>query len=355
MVEVVKKKSLVESIKKVINSIGVPRIIISSFFLSLCILAISIGMPFGSLAGDIIRRFGMFGILVLAMVPAIQSGIGPNFALPIGILCGLFGGILSMEMRLVGAWGFWSAIIIALPFAIIVGWVYGMLLNKIKGAEMLVASYTGFSAVAFMCILWVLLPFKHPGMVWPIGKGLRVTISLEGIYSQILNNFLSFNIGKLFIPTGLLLFFMMSCILVWLFTRSKMGIIMKAAGDNPKFATASGINVDNSRILGTVLSTVLGAIGIIIYAQSYGFYQLYMDPLMMAFPAVAAILIGGASARRAKISHVIIGVFLFQGLLTVALPVANEVIKVGNLSEILRMIVQNGIILYALTKVGGGD
>ncbi len=346
---------MTETVRKITDKIGIPRMIISSFLIFLCLVGVSIGMPFGSLMGDIIRRFGMFGILVLAMVPAIQSGIGPNFALPIGILCGILGGIISMEMGLVGAFGFWSAMLIALPFAIIVGWIYGMLLNKIKGAEMLVASYTGFSAVAFMCILWVVLPFKHPGMVWPIGKGLRVTISLDGIYTQILNNFLGFNIGNLFFPTGLLLFFLGSCFIVWLFTRSKMGFIMKAAGDNPKFATASGINVDRSRILGTVLSTALGAIGIIVYAQSYGFYQLYMDPLMMAFPAVAGILIGGASARKAKISHVIIGVFLFQGLLTVALPVANEVIKVGNLSEVLRMIVQNGIILYALTKVGVSD
>ena len=74
---------------------------------------------------------------------------------------------------------------------------------------------------------------------------------------------------------------------------------------------------------------------------------------MMAFPAVAAILIGGASATKVKISHAIIGVFLFQGLLTIALPVANQVIEHGNLSEVLRMIIQNGIILYALTKVGG--
>jgi len=346
---------MTEAIKRVTNKVGLPRIIISAFFITLVIIAVSVNMRFDSLMGDIIRRFGMFGILVLAMVPAIQSGIGPNFALPIGILCGLLGGIISFEIGLKGAMGFWTAMFISIPFAVIVGWVYGMLLNRIKGSEMLVASYTGFSAVAFMCIMWVVLPFKHPEMIWPIGRGLRVTIALDSTFAYILNDFLSFNVGNMFFPTGLILFFLGSCFIVWLFTRSKVGLAMKAAGDNPRFAIASGINVNNQRILGTILSTVLGAIGIIVYAQSYGFFQLYMDPLMMAFPAVAAVLIGGASARKAKISHVIIGVFLFQGLLTVALPVANEIIKVGNLSEVLRLIVQNGIILYALTKVGGGE
>ncbi|QEK12500.1 ABC transporter permease [Crassaminicella thermophila] len=342
-----------EAVRRFTNKFGLPRLIISSFFIFLFIVALLLKLPIYSLISDTIRRFGMYGILVLAMVPAIQSGIGPNFALPLGIICGLLGGLISIELGLTGAGSFFAGLFISLPFAIIVGWVYGILLNKIKGSEMLVATYTGFSVVFFMSIMWILLPFKHPEMVWPIGQGLRVTIALDSTFGEILNNFLLFHIGGIKVPTGLLLFFFACCFIVWLFSRSKMGVAMKAAGDNPKFAAASGINVDNCRIIGTILSTVLGAVGILVYAQSYGFIQLYQAPLMMAFPAVAAILIGGASASKAKISHVILGVFLFQGLLTVALPVANEIVREGNLSEVLRMIVQNGIILYALTKVGG--
>jgi simple sugar transport system permease protein len=99
----------------------------------------------------------------------------------------------------------------------------------------------------------------------------------------------------------------------------------------------------------------MGAIGIIIYSQGYGYTQLYTAPLMMAFPAVAAVLIGGATASRAKVSHVIIGVVIYQGLFTTALPVANQLFEGTDLSEILRMVIQNGIILYALTQVEGGD
>lgn len=346
---------MAEALKQFSKKVGLPRLIISIFFLFLWVVAFVIKLPINTLMADTIRRFGMFGVLVLAMVPAIQSGIGPNFALPLGIICGLLGGLISIELGLTGAMGFFSAILISLPFAVVTGWIYGILLNKIKGSEMLVATYTGFSIVSLMCMMWIFLPFNHKEMVWPIGRGLRVTISLDTTYGHILNNFLGIKIGGVYIPTGLLIFFFAACFIVWLFTRSKMGIAIKAAGDNPKFALASGINVDRARIIGTILSNILGAIGILVYAQSYGFYQLYLAPLYMAFPAVAAILIGGASARKAKISHVIIGVLLFQGLLTVALPVANEVVSEGNLSEVLRMIVQNGIILYALTQVGGGD
>ena len=136
--------------------------------------------------------------------------------------------------------------------------------------------------------------------------------------------------------------------------RSKTGIAISAGGANPMFARAAGLNVDRNRIIANIISTVLGAVGIIIYAQSFGFTQLYMDPLLMAFPAVAGILIGGASVRRARIMHVLIGAMLFQGLMATTMPVTNTLLAGTDLSETVRMIVQNGVILYALTQASGG-
>ena len=101
-----------------------------------------------------------------------------------------------------------------------------------------------------------------------------------------------------------------------------------------------------------MLSTALAAIGIIVYSQSFGFLQLYNAPLYSAMPAAAAILIGGASIKRAKIIHVFIGTLLFQSLLVIALPVINLITE-GSMSEVIRTIVSNGIILYALTRPGG--
>jgi len=116
------------------------------------------------------------------------------------------------------------------------------------------------------------------------------------------------------------------------------------------YAKSAGVNVDKMRILGTTLSTALGGIGIIFYAQSFGFLQLYNAPQMMGFACVASILIGGAGIKHARITHVLLGTFLFQGMLAVALPVANEIMPEGNLSEVIRIIISNGIILYALSK-----
>jgi simple sugar transport system permease protein len=358
-------------IKNIYQSIGLPRLIIFAFFIVVVLGAGYYKMDVVSLMSNVLRRWGMYGILVLAMVPSIQCGNGPNFGVSLGIVCGLFGSLVSIELdianlsafagnKLLGAWvSLLFAVVLSAVIAWFVGMGYGVLLNRVKGSEMTVSTYVGFSVIAFMNILWVTLPFSNGDIKWPIGgEGARNTISLSNSFSEIMNNTGSITIGNpetgLFIPTGLLLFFFLFCFFVYLFLKSKTGIAMSAAGASPNFAKASGINVNKMRIIGTALSTSLGAIGIITYAQAFGFLQMYNAPLMMGFSCVAAVLIGGASTTVAKISHVIIGTFLFQGILVVALPVANQALTGTDLSDIMRMIISNGIILYALTKAKGG-
>jgi simple sugar transport system permease protein len=335
---------------------GFPKVSISIFLAILIALAFIQGQDVGGLFGDTFVRIGMNGVLVLAMVPSIISGTGLNFGLSLGIICGILAGCISVELNLTGMPAFYTAIAISVPISILVGYVYGWILNRVKGDEMTVGTYLGFSIVSLMSIGWLLIPFKSPKMIWAIGgKGLRTTISLADNYYKVLDDFLAIPILGTKIPTGALLFLAICCFAMWVFLKSKTGIAMMAAGDNPKFATASGINVDKQRMLGTILSTVLGGIGILVYSQSFGFLQLYQAPLMMPFAATAAILIGGATAKSTKISHVISGVILFQALLTISLPVINKMMPDGNLSEIVRIIVSNGVILYALTKVGGEE
>ncbi|HBB30131.1 MAG TPA: ABC transporter [Clostridiales bacterium] len=350
-----------EKIKSSYEAIGLPRVIIVSFFLILLFVAGLLDLSILSLMSDAIRRWGMYGILVLAMVPAVQCGIGLNFGISLGIVSGLLGATIVIELGITNPWiAIFLAIVIAVTIALIVGIGYGVLLNRVKGSEMTVSTYVGFSVIAFMNIMWLTLPFRDGDLIWPLGGvGMRNTISLTGSFGEVLSNTpLSIQIGEkaagLYIPTGLLIFFFIMCLIVYLFMKSKTGLAMTAVGSNPVFARSTGVNVNKMRIVGTAASTALGAVGIIIYAQSYGFLQLYNAPLMMGFHCVAAILIGGATISKAKISHVIIGTFLFQGILAVALPVANAVLPEGNLSDVLRIIISNGIILYALSNTKGG-
>lgn len=342
--------------EKLVASLGIPRVIIGVFFILLCFASLWYDLNLPTLLSNSLVRMGMNAIMVLAMVPGIQCGISLNLGLPIGLVAGLIGGLLTIEMGIPGWGGFLFAILVGVLIAAVAGYLYAQLLNRLKGEEMGVTTYVGFSIVSLMCIAWLVLPFKSLKLRWPLGTGLRNTIGLDSTnFKHILDDLLSFKIGDFTVPTGLLLFMLLMCFLVWLFTRSKTGVAMSAVGNNPRFAEATGISVDRMRIIGTVLSTVLGAIGILVYSQSYGFMQLYTAPRQMGFIAASAILIGGASTSRCKISHVLIGTFLFQGVLTLGMPVANMLVPGSTFSETLRILISNGIILYALTKSGGAS
>ena len=338
-----------------LDRFGLPRLIIAGFLLMLFIMAPIVGASLPMQITNTLNRFSWNAVLVLAVVPMIHSGCGLNMGLPLGIIAGLLGGTLSIQFGFDGGLSFFMAILIATPFAVLLGGGYGVLLNKLKGGEMMVATYVGFSAVSFMCMMWLLLPYTSPTMVWGLsGKGLRTTISLQGFYDKVLANWAQIKIGDLVIPTGSLLFFAVMAFLVWAFFHTKTGTAMTAVGSNPAFARASGINVDKMRLLSVIMSTWLGAVGILVYQQGFGFIQLYLAPNNLTLPTVSAILIGGATINKASIPNVIIGTLLFQGIVTMTPTVMNSMIHM-DMSEVIRIVVSNGMILYALTRKTEGS
>ena len=66
-------------------------------------------------------------------------------------------------------------------------------------------------------------------------------------------------------------------------------------------------------------------------------------------------VIGGATTTKATIIHVIIGTFLYQGLIIFTPPVSNKLLAGTDISDTMRQIIQNGVILYALAKAKGGS
>ena len=340
---------------EILKGFGLPRLIITLFLVALFIIAPFAGISVTASITDVLGRFGQNAIMVLAMVPMIHSGCGLNFGLPLGIISGLLGATLAIETGIHGPVSFILAILYSTPFAIILGWGYGKLLNRVKGGEMMIATYVGFSSVAFMSIMWLILPYSSPTMVWGYtGQGLRTTISTEGFYYHILRDTLSINIGHLSISLAEILFFAFFAFIIWAFLHTKTGTAMTAVGSNPVFARASGINIYRQRTLSVIMSTWLGALGILCYQQGYGFVQLYQGPMYMAMPAVSAILIGGASVNKANITNVIIGTILYQGIVSMTPSVMNSLIHT-DMSEVLRIIVSNGMILYALTRKTGAS
>ena len=208
-----------ESIKRFVTDFGLPRVIITFYLIALFLAAPFVGVSLSASLSDTMIRIGMNGIMVLALVPMIQSGCGLNFGLSLGVIAGLLGATISIETGLVGAAGFAMAIAISQVFGAGFGYGYGKLLNRVKGGEMMIATYVGFSSVMIMSIAWLILPFKSPTMIWGYGgSGLRTTISVEGFWRHILDDFLAIRIGDSFtFPTGAILVFLAASVLVWAF------------------------------------------------------------------------------------------------------------------------------------------
>jgi simple sugar transport system permease protein len=198
-----------------------------------------------------------------------------------------------------------------------------------------------------MSIFWP-APFKNPTWSGPSAARIAHDAQLTGIYDKGRPCFSSRSAAWALDRHALV--FAAFCFAVWQFFRTRWA--SRRAALRRAFARAAGISDERTRVQASVLSTSLAAIGIVVFSQSYGFVQLYTAPLLMAFPAIACILIGGATVGRATIAHVVIGTFLFQSILTTALPVTSQVIQ-GDISETARLIIQNGMILYALTRVAG--
>jgi simple sugar transport system permease protein len=334
------------------QGIQLPQYFILVFLVAMMGVAVHLDISPTLLLSDALVRLVMNGILVLSLVPMLNAGIGINYGLPVAITAGLLGLCLAVDCRITGLFGFAAAILFAIPFAALLGYGFGKILNCVKGREEITATFVGFSFVPLMNYFWAVAPFSNPVMLWPIGgKGMRPTIGLRDYFAKELNRLWSCNLFGVTVPTGLLLFFALCCLAVAIFFKTRTGTAMIALGENEEYARLSGLAIPRLRLQAVILSTILGAVGICVYAQSYGFIELYDAPLMMAFPAASAILVGGSAGKKTTLPHVVLGTFLFQTTYLISGPIANALL-VPEVAEIFRLMITNGIILYALVHEG---
>jgi len=243
--------SLRERLKDGVREFGLARWIIVAFLVAIWLIgAIFTTLDLGTLLGDCLVRAGMNGLLVLALVLPVRAGNGLNFGIPLGIVCGLMGGILVMELTAEhpfgiaslgpmdglarGASGFFLANLVALPLAALAGWGFGWLLEHVRGKEMMVGIYVGFGSIAGMCIVWLELPLTSSEIILPIGgEGVRQTIKLDDHYKWVLDGAGEIHFGEwreeqldaegnpppftrpegFYLPTGLLLYWLGACAL----------------------------------------------------------------------------------------------------------------------------------------------
>ena len=161
------------------SKIKLPQIIISLFMLSLFVLAGFLKMNIPELVSGSFVKFVMNGVLVLAMIPMINAGVGMNFGLPVGIVAGLLGMCMAIQLRVTGIFGFITAILLSIIPAVVFGMLYAKILNMVKGKEDIAAIFIGYSFIPIMNFVWTVIPFSNREMLYPVGgEGLRPKISL---------------------------------------------------------------------------------------------------------------------------------------------------------------------------------
>jgi simple sugar transport system permease protein len=137
--------------------------------------------------------------------------------------------------------------------------------------------------------------------------------------------------------------------------RTKLGQDFRSIGQDMKIAKAMGINVDKTRVIAIILSTVLAGIGQLIFLQNIGTINTYGSHSQVGLFACAALLIGGASIDKATSGQALLGVILFHMLFILSPMAGKNIFGSPQIGEYFRVFVAYGVIglsiaMYSLRK-----
>ena len=140
------------------------------------------------------------------------------------------------------------------------------------------------------------------------------------------------------------------CLFNSIIMRTRLGQKFRAVGQSQTVANASGINVDRTRVIAIMISTVLAGWGQIVFMQSEGIgtFQTYAAHEQVGLYAGAAILVGGASIDRATNFQALVGTFLFHSLFITAQSAASAMFGNSAVGEYFRAFLSYGVIAVAL-------
>lgn len=115
---------------------------------------------------------------------------------------------------------------------------------------------------------------------------------------------------------------LLAAVLLGMFLRTRLGLAIRATGDNPDMVRSSSINPAVTTIVGLCLSNALTALSGCLLAQSQKSVNIDIGTGMVTV-ALASLLIGGVFLGRKKlplrIFGMVLGAFVFRLVYTVAL------------------------------------
>lgn len=356
---------------------------------------------------ELFGRLSRNAFIVLALIIPIIAGMGINFAITIGAMAAQIAALWMIEWGISGLPGFLGACLMTMPIAAFFGFLIGNLMNRMKGQEMIGGLILGYFAnglyqLLFLFIFGNLIPLSAPGLVIKGSTGVANTIDLSnergfkyaldgigrvpfGTALAILCALIAVSAlalaagGKLnrkqagvrvlscavlaaagqlpfikelfsMVTVPLLTFAVVGvlCLFNNAIMKTKIGQQFRAVGQNRTVANASGINVDRVRVIAIMISTVLAGWGQLIFVQNMGSFQTYGAHEQVGLYAGAAILVGGASIKKATNGQAILGCILFHLLFIVAPSAGKNLFGDAAIGEYFRVFISYGVIALAL-------
>jgi len=138
------------------------------------------------------------------------------------------------------------------------------------------------------------------------------------------------------------------CVFNNVLMKTRLGQQFRAVGQIRTVANVSGINLDRVRLLAIMIFAVLAGWGQLIFVQNMGSFQTYGAHEQVGLYAGAAILVGGASIKKATNTQAMVGCILFHLLFIVAPSAGKNLFGDAAIGEYFRVFISYGVIALAL-------
>lgn len=388
---------------------------VTVMFVLLCLIGlVCSGQTVSYVMYELFGRLSRNSFIVLALIIPIIAGMGINFAITIGAMAAQIAALWVIEWGISGLAGFLTAMVITMPIAAFFGFLIGKLMNRMKGQEMIGGLILGYFAnglyqLLFLFIFGNLIPLKAPGLVikgstgvantidlstergfkyaldglWrvPFGTAALILCGLIAVWSLVklvtkkedkkkaLTRtgvcaavaiiaqlpFMTAAFSMVSVPMVTFLIVALLCVFNNAIMKTRIGQQFRAVGQNRTVANAAGINVDRVRVIAIIISTVLAGWGQLIFVQNMGSFQTYGAHEQVGLYAGAAILVGGASIKKATNGQALLGCILFHLLFIVAPSAGKNLFGDAAIGEYFRVFISYGVIALALVMYAWGD
>ena len=304
------------------------------------------------LLNEIVTRMGRNIFLILSLLIPIMAGMGLNFGMTLGDMAGQIALIFVTDWQIWGIPGVVLAMLLSIPFSVLLGMMCGKLMNMAKGREMILGYMMnyfvgGLYQLVVLFIMGPIIPIKHASIRLPRGYGIRTTVNLTSL-RQCLDNEFAILYKGVKIPVLTFIIIGALCLFILWFRRTKLGQDMRAVGQDMEVARAAGIKVERTRIIAIIMSTVFAGFGQIIYLQNIGNFPTCTAHTQIGMFCIAALLVGGASVEKASIGNVFLGVILFHTMFIMAPRAGAAITGDAMIGEYFRVFVSYGVITLAL-------